>query len=97
MDHLNHYNIQALATEMFKVNNNLSETIFNYLNIREENTYNFNRKVEFQIPKVITIWKGLNQSGILNRFFCDLRPLDLKYTNSFDNFKTEIQKLKHEQ
>lgn len=92
MDHLNHYNIQALATEMFKVNNNLSETIFNYLNIREENAYNFNGKVEFQTPKVITIWKGLNQSGILNHFFWDLRPLDLKYTNSFDNFKTGIQK-----
>ena len=55
MDHLNHCTIQVLATEMFKVNNNPSETIFSDSSIREENTYNFCRKVEFQIPKVIII------------------------------------------
>ena len=40
---VHHCSIQTFAIEMFKVCNNLSETIFSHLFYRQENTCNFGR------------------------------------------------------
>ena len=49
-----------LCHERVEVYKNLSETTFCDLLVRQENTYNFPRNREFQIPRVNTVWYGSN-------------------------------------
>ena len=54
---------------MLKAYNSLSETIFSDLLIKQENTYNFHRDKEFQIPRVNTAWNDSNSLGISDQIF----------------------------
>ena len=55
---INHYNIQTLCTQLYKVYHNLSETIFSDLFTRNINSYNLRLKPDFAIPQVRTALKG---------------------------------------
>ena len=89
-----HYNIQALAIEMSKVSNNLSETIFRDLLFREKNTYNFRRNREFQLPRVNTVWNGPNSYRCFRAIIWDLLPSVLECTSSLEKFKIGVRKWK---
>ena len=75
---VHHYNIHALATEMFVVYKNLSETISID---SQENTYNFPRNKEFQISGINTYWNGSNLTGFFGTIIWDLVTSWLKYTS----------------
>ena len=47
--------VRDLRHETVEVYKNLSETTFCDLLVRQENTYNFPRNREFQIPRVNTV------------------------------------------
>ena len=75
---VHHYNIHALAIEMFVVYKNLSETISID---SQENTYNFRRNKEFQISGINTYWNGSNLTGFYGTIIWDLVTSWLKYTS----------------
>ena len=52
-----HYNIQTLATELYKVYNNISQTILGELFTRN-NGYYLCSKSDFVIPQIRTVLKG---------------------------------------
>ena len=79
---------------MFKVYNNLSETIFRDLFFRQENTYNFFRNGEFQISRVKTVWNTSNLIKYFGPIIWDLVLSELKYARLLENSKTEIRKRK---
>ena len=55
-----HYDIQTLATELYKVYNNISQTIFGELLRRNNNGYYLRSKFNFVIPQIRTVLKGSN-------------------------------------
>ena len=57
---VHHYNIQTLAIELYKVYNNLSESIFSDLLTRNTNNYNLRTTSDFLIPQINTVLKGSN-------------------------------------
>ena len=54
------YDIQALSTELSKVHNNLPQTIFGDLLVRNPINYNLRSQLDFVIPQVKTVFKGSN-------------------------------------
>ena len=53
------FNIQSLATEMFKVINNIAATIIDDL-FTTYNSYNIHSKSKFVVPSVRTVDNGQN-------------------------------------
>ena len=62
---VHHYNIQTLCIKLYKVYNNLSETIFSELFVRNHSNYNFRSQSDFVIPEVNTVY---NESNSLRYF-----------------------------
>ena len=91
---VHHYNIQTLAIELYKVSNNLSQTIFNELFTRNTNDHNLRSKSEFVIPHVRTVLKGSNSIRYFGPVIWNLIPNEIKHTNSLENFKKLIRKWK---
>ena len=51
-------NVQALATEMYKVSNNMSPTILNDVFASRATPYNLRNPVSFKMRKVYSVYKG---------------------------------------
>ena len=64
---IHHYNIQTLCIELYKVYNNLSQTVFSELFTKKENSYNLRSQFDFTVPKVKTVYKGLIHFVILDQ------------------------------
>ena len=57
---VHHYDIQTLSIELFKVHNNLSQTIFSDLLVRNHLNYNLSSQLGIVIPQVKTVYKSSN-------------------------------------
>ena len=53
---IHHYNIQTLCIELYKVYNNLSQTVFSELFTKNEISYNLRLHSDFVIPKVKRVY-----------------------------------------
>ena len=60
------YNIQTLCIELYKVYNNLSQTVFSELFTKHDISYNLRSQSDFIIPRVKTVSKGLTLSTPLD-------------------------------
>ena len=91
---VHHYNIQTLAIELYKVYNNISQTIFGELFTRNNIGYYLRSKSDFVIPQTRTVLKGSNLIRYFGPFIWTLIPEELKNITSLKIFKKEIRRWK---
>ena len=91
---VHHYNIQTLAIELYKVYNNISQTIFGELFTRNNNGYYLRSKSDFVIPQIRTVLKGSNSIRYFGPIIWNLIPEELKNITSLNIFKKEIRRWK---
>ena len=91
---VHHYNIQTLAIELYKVYNNISQTILGELFTRNNNGYYLRSKSDFVIPQIRTVLKGSNSIRYFGPIIWNLIPEELKNITSLNIFKKEIRRWK---
>ena len=85
-------NIQALATEMFKVFTGISPRIItNYVN---ELWRNLRHQPDFSVRPVKNVYFGTDLLSYLRSKICDIVPAQLKKTEYLRAFKYDIAKWK---
>ena len=83
---VHHYNIQTLCIELYKVYNNLSQTIFSELFGKNHINYNLRSQSDFVIAKVKTVYKGSNSRRYFGPIISNLIFKERKYSDSLDSF-----------
>ena len=91
---VHHYNIQILAIELYKVYNNISQTIFGELLTGNNNGYYLRSKSDFVIPQIWTVLKGSNSIRCFGPIIWNLIPEELKNITSLNILKKEIRRWK---
>ena len=89
---VHHYSIQTLATELYKVYNNISQTTFGELFTRNNNGYYLRSKSGFVFPQIRTVLKGSNSIRCFGPIIWNLIPEELKNVTSLNTFKKEIRR-----
>ena len=89
-------NLQTLATEMFKVDKNLSPPIIADLFHVRQNNYNLRHDSYFAIPNVKSVYHGTESLSNLGPRIWNLVPDKLKQLVDIHAFKKEIKKWKPE-
>ena len=83
-----HRNIQTLATEMFKVKNETSPEIINYIfTQRIINHYNLRHTNHFETPFVKPVYNRTESDSYLRPKIWDIVPEEYKTLNSLNSFK----------
>ena len=89
---IHHRNIQTLATEMFKVKNELSpEIICDIFMQRINNHYNLRHINHFETTFVKTVYNGTESVSYLGTKIWDIVPEEYKTLNSLNSFKESIK------
>ena len=91
---LHDFNIQTLAIELYKVCNNISQTILGELFTRNNNGYYLRSKSDFVIPQICTVLKGSNSIRYFGQIIWNLITEELKSITSLNIFKKEIRRWK---
>ena len=91
---IHHYKIQILCIELYKICNNLSQTVFTELFTKKENPYNLRSQLDFTVPKVKTVYKSFNSLRYFGPKIWNLVPTEIKYCDSLENFTSKIRQWK---
>ena len=87
-----HRNIQMLATEMFKVKNEMSSEITcDTFTPRINNHYNLRHINHFETPFVRTVYNGTESVSYLGPKIWDIVPEEHKTWNRLNSFKKSIK------
>ena len=90
-------NTQILATEMYKLVNNLSPPIMNgVFKLNSNSRYNLRQILQFSRSLVKLVYHGTECISYLGPKIWDILPDDYKTIQNFDTFKIEIKKWKPE-
>ena len=89
---IHHRNVQVLATEMFKISNNMSPEIVTEIFEKRENSYNFRNNKTFRRRQVNSVYHGTESLSFLGPKIWDLLPLEIKKSESLAIFKSKIKK-----
>ena len=89
---IHHRNLQALATEMFKIHRGLSPDILREIIVPKISLYNLRRNNTFERRQVHSVYYGTESLSFLGPKIWDLVPLELKQLESFEVFKLKIKK-----
>ena len=90
-------NIQILATEMYKLVNNLSPTIMNRaFKLKSDSCYNLRQILQFSRSLVKSVYHGTESISYLGPKIWDILPDDYKTIQNLDTFKIKIKKWKPE-
>ena len=89
---IHHRNLQALATEMFKIHRDLSPDILREIFVPKISLYNLRRNNTFERPQVHSVYHGTELLSFLGPKIWDLVPLELKQLESLEVFKLKIKK-----
>ena len=90
-------NIQILATEMYKLINNLSSPTMNRVfKLNSDSRYNLRQISQFSRSLVKPVCHGTESISYLGPKIWDILPDDYKTIQNFDTFKIEIKKWKPE-
>ena len=88
-------NIQILATEMFKIKNDLSPEIMTELfEQRNEHHYNLRNNLHFITPQIRTVYHGSESISFLGPKIWNILPDRMKNATSLEAFKIQIKKWK---
>ena len=90
-----HYrNIQALATEMYKIANGMSSEIMNEIfQLREKSHYNLRYTSESIISPIHSVCHGSESLSCLGRKIWELIPPVIRQIDTFSGFKKAIKKM----
>ena len=92
---IHHKNLQALATEMFKVYNKTSPEIMQEIfTIKEQGEYNLRNQADFVVPHVKSVNFGFESIRYIGPKIWESLPQDLKNKETINSFKTAIKKWK---
>ena len=92
---IHHRNIQALATEFYKIKNGLSPELFTEIFAREtESHYNLRRCNDFRIPSIRTVYHGSESISFLGPKIWNILPDEIKQQTSLNSFKKSVKKWK---
>ena len=89
---IHHRNLQALATEMFKIHRDLSPDILREIFVLKISLYNLRRDNTFERRQVHSVYHGTESLSFLGPKIWDLVPLELKQLESLEVFKLKIKK-----
>ena len=89
---IHHRNLQALATEMFKIHRVLSPDILREIFVPKISLYNLRRDNTFERLQVHSAYHGTESLSFLGPKIWDLAPLELKQLESLEVFKLKINK-----
>ena len=90
---VHHFDIQSLATEMFKVINNIAATITDDL-FTTYHSCNLRSKSKFAVPCVRTVHNGQNSTQYYGLLIWNMIPGYMKDSKTLDIFKDKIRKWK---
>ena len=89
---IHHRNIQALATEMFKVKNNIAPEIMKELFAPKMISYDLRNNDSFKRRRVKFVWHGTESVSYLGPKIWDLVPNEIKESES-QWFQIQNQKM----
>ena len=89
---IHHRNLQALATEMFKIHRGLSPDILREIFLPKISLHNLRRNNTFERGHVRSVYHGTKSLSFLGPKIWDLVPLELKQLESLEVFKLKIKK-----
>ena len=89
-------NLQRLATEMFKIKNNLSPPFMNDVFPDSKNPINLRHKPPFQTSNVKSVYKGTETISFRGPQIWCLLPETIKKSQTLSIFQSEIKKWKPE-
>ena len=89
-------NLQKLATEMFKVKNNLSPSFMHSIFPDNQNSYNLRNNSAFQTNNIRTTYNGSETLMYRGPKTWDLVPNDIKESSCLNEFKIKIKLWKPE-
>ena len=81
---IDHYNIQTLCTELYKIYHIVSQTIFSDLFRWNINSYSLRLKPAFVIPQVRTVLNGSNSIRYYGPIIWSLVLEEIRYTDSLE-------------
>ena len=94
---IHHRNIQALATEFYKIKNGLSPELFTEIFARErESHYNLMRSNDFRIPSIRTVYHDSKSISFLGPKIWNILPDEITRQTSLNSFKKSVKKWKPE-
>ena len=88
---IHHRNLQKLATEMFKIKNNLSPLFMNKVFSDSTNPYNLRNAPEFGTSNVHTVHNGTETVSFRGPKTWSLVPQAIKNSKSINEFKNKIK------
>ena len=86
---IHHRNLQVLATEMFKVNVDLSLDLMNAIFIKRTNPYTLRRNVTFSIRQMSSVYHGTEFLSFLGPKICELVPSEKNSQKALEFLKEE--------
>ena len=90
-------NLQILATEMYKIKNNLSPPIIaDLFEQRNEQHYNLRNWAQFSLPAIRTVYQESESISFLGPKIWNMLPDKLKNASSLEVFKASIKSWKPE-
>ena len=89
---IHHRNMQALATEMFKVKDNVAPEIMRELFSRKISHYDLRNNNSFKSRRVNSVLHGTESVSYLGPKVWDLVPNEIKESDSLNGFKFKIKK-----
>ena len=89
---IHHRNIQSLATEMFKVKNNIAPEIMKERFAPKMSSYDLRNNNSFKRRRVKSVWHGTESVSYLGPKIWDLVPNEIKESESLNDFKFKIKR-----
>ena len=88
---IHHRKLQVLATEIFKIKNNMAPEILNEIYENRTSSYNLRKNSSFYVRQVHSVYHGTESLSFLGPKIWELVPKDIKQSGSLDIFKTKIK------
>ena len=89
---IHHRIIQALATEMFKVKNNIAPKIMKELFAPKLSPYDLRNSNSFKRKRVNSVWHGTESVSYLGPKIWNLVANEIKESESINAFKSKIER-----
>ena len=83
---IHHRNLQVLATEIFKIKNNIAPKIINEIFQNMTSSYNLRKNSSFYVRKVHSVYYNTESLSLLCQKISELIPDDLKKSDRLHNF-----------
>ena len=89
---IHHRNLQVLATEIFRIRNNMAPEFLNEIFQERTLQYNLRRRNPFHIRRVNSVYNGTESLSFLGPKIWNLVPEEIKTSETVDIFKNKIKK-----